>query len=399
MIHTLVVENFKSLVRIDLELGRVNLFIGANGCGKSNLLEAMGILGAAAFGRVDDESLLRRGVRPGVPKLYKSAFSSKSQAPHIFFGATSDCGARYQVSLLNPLQHPEPAWRFKTETLEMAVNNSVMTRGVRSSKQANPYQGLAALTSVNLDANDPARLLLDELREYCIYCPNTAALRGQIPDHQSREPVGLTGGRLPEAVDELTRLMATDSELAGLVRDAIGLVDWSSDICVGQAVGAPLSPSAARSSLVLKFHDRFMAKGKNTLTAYDASEGALYVLFCAVLALHPKSPRCLAIDNVDQALNPRLACRLMALLCDWSNRMARWNNARQWLFTSHNPAVLDGLPLEDPEVRLFAVDRDSRGHTVVKRIDLAAALAARPSEDWTLSRMWMNGYLGGVPNV
>jgi hypothetical protein len=77
MIRTLKIESFKSLVELELELGRVNLLIGANGSGKSNLLEAIGIPGAAAFGRVDDETLLRRGVRPGVPKLYKTAFPSK----------------------------------------------------------------------------------------------------------------------------------------------------------------------------------------------------------------------------------------------------------------------------------------------------------------------------------
>ena len=56
MIRTLKIERFKSIVKLELELGRVNVFIGANGSGKSNLLEAVGILGAAAFGRVDDET-------------------------------------------------------------------------------------------------------------------------------------------------------------------------------------------------------------------------------------------------------------------------------------------------------------------------------------------------------
>ena len=40
-----------------LELGRVNCLIGANGVGKSNILEAIGVLGAAANGVVDDEAL------------------------------------------------------------------------------------------------------------------------------------------------------------------------------------------------------------------------------------------------------------------------------------------------------------------------------------------------------
>ncbi len=139
-----------------------------------------------------------------------------------------------------------------------------------------------------------------------------------------------------------------------------------------------------------------MSPGRNILTGYDASEGALYILYCAVLALHPKAPKCLAVDNVDQALNPRHAQKLMAALCSWT---ARLNGGHQWLLTAHNPAILDGLPLTDPEVRLFTVDRASNGHTVVRRIDLRAALKARPSEEWTLSRMWMTGLLGGVPNV
>jgi hypothetical protein len=119
-------------------------------------------------------------------------------------------------------------------------------------------------------------------------------------------------------------------------------------------------------------------------------------MYCAVLAAHPKAPKCLAVDNVDQALNPRMAQKLMSALCSWSTRL---NGGRQWLLTAHNPAILDGLSLSDPEIRLFTVDRDSNGHTVVKRIDLAKAIKARPNEEWTLSRMWMNGLLGGVPNV
>ena len=117
MITTLRVEMFKSIVSLKLDLGRINLFIGANGSGKSNLLEAVGVLGAAAFGRVEDESLLRRGVRPGVPRLYKTAFPRTSSVPHILFGATSGAGAGYEVTLWNPLENPSPAWRFKTEKL------------------------------------------------------------------------------------------------------------------------------------------------------------------------------------------------------------------------------------------------------------------------------------------
>ena len=44
MIERIVIENFKSLRRVDLTLGRVNLFIGTNASGKSNFLEALRVL-------------------------------------------------------------------------------------------------------------------------------------------------------------------------------------------------------------------------------------------------------------------------------------------------------------------------------------------------------------------
>jgi energy-coupling factor transporter ATP-binding protein EcfA2 len=64
MVTNLSVRRFKSIESADLELGQVNVFIGANGSGKSNLLEAVALIAAAAFGRVDQESITRRGCRP-----------------------------------------------------------------------------------------------------------------------------------------------------------------------------------------------------------------------------------------------------------------------------------------------------------------------------------------------
>ena len=234
MITRVRVESFKSLENLELELGLVNVFVGANGSGKSNLLEAVGVLSAASFGRVDDESLLRRGVRPGVPQLYKSAFPYKKSEwrPHIFFSAENSA-AKYEVSLWNPIKDPKPAWRFKTETLQRySCEKKIVARGFRSmvAKGLNPEQGLAALQSVELKEDDAARQLLELLRGYSIYCANTPTLRGMTPDQQVREPVGLSGGRLPDAISELQRTQWTkgnewlQDRVAEIQPD---LIDWA----------------------------------------------------------------------------------------------------------------------------------------------------------------------------
>src|SRR5438128_6655686 len=116
MITKLKIQCFKSIESVELKLGHVNVFIGANGSGKSNLLEALGVLSAAASGRVDAEALMRRGCRPGVPRLYKSAFPGR-QPLHVSFGASNE-NSLYEVSLFNPSSDPKPAWRYHTERWE-----------------------------------------------------------------------------------------------------------------------------------------------------------------------------------------------------------------------------------------------------------------------------------------
>ena len=205
MLQEFSVRTFKSLADVTVDLGLVNVFIGANGSGKSNLLEAIGILSAAADGKVDDVSLLGRGVRPGVPALYKSAFPARGQQripPHLHFEARSD-NARYRVSLHNPLKDPAPAWRFKTERWEdFGHDEAIVTRGPRS--DANPERGLAALKAVDLKAG-PGLELLRDLQGYVIFSPTTPVLRGVTPETQPRQPIGLSGGNLSQATFELHR--------------------------------------------------------------------------------------------------------------------------------------------------------------------------------------------------
>lgn len=383
------IKGFKSIVDQTVWLGRVNCFIGANGVGKSNVLEAVGVLGAAASGRVDDEAIIRRGVRAGLPRLFKTSFSASQIPPHITLEALGAPNALFRVSLLNPLKNPKPAWSFKTEVLSSG-DKTLVSRAPRDKKNLDESAGLSALKRVELPPDDPASLLLKALQGYAIYTPNTPALRATVQDLQTRAPVGLAGGGLAEGFAALKRAVDEDR-----LDDVLELIDWVRDVSVTETAGALLSPNVPRAQQVLKFTDRFMSSERNTLTAHDASEGALYVLFTAVLCLSPSAPSVFAIDNLDSALNPRLVTRLVERLAGW---LTQGDPNRQLLFTAHNPSVLDGLKLDDDEVRLFAVERNSVGHTTVRRIVVTPELQAL-NEQYPLSRLWAMGHLGAVPNV
>ncbi|MYF19867.1 MAG: AAA family ATPase [Synechococcus sp. SB0677_bin_5] len=196
VIERFSVKTFKSLEEVTIELGQVNVFVGASGSGKSNLLEALGVLSAAANGKVDEQALLARGVRPGVPKLYKSAFPAKPETKipaHLRFEAYSS-QAEYGVSLLNSLKDPKPIWTFKNESWKendsQLVGHSPATRPGRkeatNEKPAwNKERGLAALKAVEV-SEGPALSLLESLQSYVIFFPATAVLRALCQKHSPK---------------------------------------------------------------------------------------------------------------------------------------------------------------------------------------------------------------------
>ncbi|MEA3340444.1 MAG: AAA family ATPase, partial [Chloroflexota bacterium] len=233
------------------------------------------------------------------------------------------------------------------------------------------------------------------LRDYAIFSPNTPVLRGIESDITQRQPVGLAGGQLPEAVNELLdteRGAFGDLELDELLE----LLDWVDEITVSPPSREIVSPSVPTVRNIIRFTDRWMHKDRNQLSAYDASEGALYVLFSLVLALHPKSPRLFAIENLYQTMHPRLARATTRLFCQ---QILKATPERQALLTTHNPLVLDGLDLRDDRIRLFAVERNSWGATQVHRVKVSDEILQATQKGLSLSNLWVMGRLGGVPDL
>ncbi len=74
MIEHIDIRSFKSIVDQRIELGALNVFIGANGAGKSNLLEAIGLLSCAIDGEISYAKLAERGVRLSAPEVFKASF-------------------------------------------------------------------------------------------------------------------------------------------------------------------------------------------------------------------------------------------------------------------------------------------------------------------------------------
>jgi len=398
------IKNFKTLAYTTIEPGNVNVFIGANGAGKSSILEAIGVLSAAITEKVDDAALLQKGVRLGTPALYKSSFQTDDRLPltiefQVNWTSKEEELWGYTVNLNNPIEKPKPAWEYYSESL-FNGSHKIFGRSRASKSQLenfpeieiDAFKGLLSFLQglKPHHGNGYANDLYSAFKDYAIYTPNTTTLRGIQTDPFQREPLGLLGGRLPEAIDDLLNL--EDESFGDLdLYELFDLLQWTGGITVGKALKDTISPNIPLAAKTIRFTDRFMREGRNELTPYDASEGSLYVLFLLALAMHDKSPNMLAIDNFDQALNPRLARAVTTLFCD--QILAHQKTV---FVTTHNPLVLDGLDINNDRIRLFTVDRNHAGHTRVERVQVSEEMIASGQ---SLSRLWVNGALGGVPNL
>lgn len=386
------IGNFKSLYDAEFEPGKINMFIGANGSGKSTVLEAIGLLSAAMTDRVDAASLQRKGVRLSVSTLYKSNFKDISRRNPVIKLSLEwndddrENDFRYDVHLTTPTD--TDYWKYHSEAF-IQNGEPKWGRSNASRQQSNNYIGFFLIDDKKELEN--GRKSARALSNYGIFQPNTMTLRGTIPDPSQTSPLGLNGGRLAEALKELLSTKDDDLMFGDIfMDDVLEMIDWASNISVNTPKKNNINANIPTTRQVIEFADRYM-KDSAQFTGYDASEGALYVLFMLTLAMHPQGPAVFAVDSFDHALNPHLAKKMTEVFCREVIK-----NGKTAFLTTHSPLVLDGLDITNDDIRLFAVDRNSKGHSQITRITVSPELLA---EGQSLSRLWINGRLGGVPTL
>lgn len=408
MIKKIQIANYKSINTLEFELGRINVLIGENGAGKSNILEAIALAGAAAANKLDNEFLTSRGIRVTRPEYMWSAFPSSGDLVSIKLTIESDeNGIMIQLSNDNTpyskwlsnenikvlaehiykklddiINENDPSTAdslyAKIFRLQLDVNNSL--KDIDTKK--NPYIWIEIpsiseklMTMMNIKRET----FSSSVKNFILYSPENSSLRtfqreGQI------EPLGINGEGLLKLLFELSKpeYVSSMSE----IKDSLHLLGWFEDLRIANA------DSIEGNRLEIK--DRYLEKDRQYFDQLSTNEGFLFLLFYFALFSTDLTPKFFAIDNIDASLNPKLCEKLMRELVKSAEK-----HDKQVIFTTHNPAILDGLNLDDDEQRLFVVSRNANGATRMKRISKRKTPAGeRPTR---LSEMFLRGILGGLP--
>ena len=388
MISNISIKNFKSVVDVSLPLGRFNLLIGANGCGKSNILEGIAMGAAASADKLDYEYFANRGIRVVEPRFMTSAFDGIDDK---VITLSIDSGEKYSPSFNISYNRSVKPARWETDSQNI---NSVLTEIKKLIPNGHPKSGdvlkmIAQIEESKEKIQYPIRLkrtkddhtelmsVNPEISQFLIYSLEESKLR-QADNSNRTYPLGRHGEGLFAYLKELSQRPDSNT-IFEEIKEHLKILDWFDDLEV------PTGQLSMEFNLKLK--DSYLTDTLNTFDQRSTNEGFLYLLFYLTLIISDETPRFFAIENIDTAFNPKLCREVTRRLIE----LARKHN-KQIIATTHNPAVLDGMDLYEDDVRLHVVRRSIDGYTKTNRVTLKGDMTM------PLSEAWQKGFIGGLPD-
>lgn len=388
MIDSIKIQNFKSIVNLELPLGRFNVIIGPNGCGKSNILEAISMASAASQDKLDNEYLVNRDIRVSDAKFMVNAFEDNEEEESDIASSSGDvisiqvkapsssflCQLRYEESSKKWINYSSIFSKSLRDLLSLSLENDISKKNLVDDLTAK-------LAEVNISIDELKKSVeklstsTPELTSFLTYRPSEHFLRKTFDS--SLFPLGVHGEGLLKYLKEIAEEDKVD--LFDEINNGLSFLDWFD--------GFNIPDNLLTNEYRLTIGDRYLKDSLHFFDQRSTNEGFLFLLFYLTLFNSKDTPRFFAVDNIESALNPKLMTRLTEYLVERTIA-----NDNQVIVTTHSPFVLDGLDLENDDIRLFVARRDIDGHTRIERVPY------RADRTMKLSQLWMSGLIGGLPD-
>ena len=381
------ISNYKSINDLNMNLGDFTLLIGANGCGKSNILEAITMAAAASAQKLDFEYFANRGMRVVQPELMLPAFHER-QASNIIVRLDENDEKNLTFELHYDSESKPPHWVCDSMSTFFPIYDT--TEGRRGRLTDEDIKSLIRNTMRNmgeLKLSDQELTLMAKkflttyenkgLNQFLIYSLEESKLRAADNDNRIF-PLGRNGEGLFAYLKSLVQRDGGKA-IVDEIKENLRILDWFEDMAIPE--------NQLSNEFLINLKDYYMSETIKGFNQKSTNEGFLYLLFYLTLIISDETPAFFAIDNIDAAFNPKMCREVIKKLI----RLAKEHN-KQIIATTHNPAVLDGMNLYEEGVVLNVVRRTIDGDTRVSRVKPKAEL------NIPLSEAWMKGYIGGLPD-
>lgn len=371
---------------VDLTLGALNILIGPNASGKSNLLETIGLLQASSK---DIQATLREGGlpadwlwkargRPGPePAVVEALFpyASKAMRYYLRLAASSSGLTIDEERLENAQARPGATTPFKYFDVRqghgaVTVSNEADSPAQRRLRPDN----LNSSQSVLAQRRDP-----DVYPEITFVSDITSKMRIYRDWQFGRT----TPPRWPQKPDLPGDVLAEDASNLALVLNhgqRTGLVDKINHVM------QELYDQVVRVTTITEYGgvQVYVEEHGGIMPATRLSDGTLRMLCLSAILCHPSPPPLVCIEEPEIGLHPD-AIAIVARLLESAAETT------QIIVTTHSEELVSALTHRPEDV--IVCDPSADG-TTMRRLD-----GARLSEwltHYQLGQLWRNGELGGT---
>lgn len=390
LFRTIRLDNILSYGSSDaeFELEPLNVLIGPNASGKSNLIEVLSLL-AAAPGR-DLKAPIREG--GGVSEwLWKGAPRLGTATVDVTVEFPENQPLRYRLSFT------ETGARF--ELTEEAIENEKPTQG-----NVEPYifyrfrDGQPVLNVFTQEESRPDRRLtrdevipdqsiLAQRRDPDSY-PELTYLAGAFERMRFYRDWNLSRSapsRLPQQADLPQDSLLEDASNLGLVLDnLLNRPPEKRQIMDRLSTFHPsiedMRSKTHSNTVQVSFHEKGL---QHAVPAARLSDGTLRYLCLLAVLCNPEPPPVVCIEEPEIGLHPDVIPEVAGLLVEASTRS-------QIFVTTHSDILIDALT-GNPEAVI--VCEKSEGATQLKRLD--ASELEKWLEKYQLGELWVKGEIGG----
>jgi len=374
MVQRLILRNFRSFKEVDMELRPLNIVVGANASGKTNLVQAFRFLRDIARHGLENAVALQGGAEyltnlnsPGARECHIEIVFT----PHLTLRRVSTDRSQQDIKV-NEVRHSltirtvrrTNSANIVQEQLEVryisGVNheNLLLTREGRTVRIEALPSTLYSLSSfkgrrLRLGVNPNTSLMLpasllsglppsfyDESIAIYDFSPKLAKQAVPISSHYA---LSEDGANLPLIVQQILRSPRGRERLLRLLRMVLPYIK---QLLVTTPFGQHVS---------LQIQETYF--DRRTLPAALLSDGTVeMVALIVAMFFSPFNPQLLIFEEPDRNLHPGVMSALMALFHEASENT-------QLLITTHNPALVRQAEVSD----LLLIERDSEGNSVLKR--------------------------------
>ena len=357
-------ENLLSFKHLDFEMRPLNVLVGPNAAGKSNLIRALGLV-------------------QGLPTRNLAQVIGGGGGPRSWINRRTGGVARIRLvgtddfpfDYILWFQGLEQSWAIIRENYAGVFERSqdqVTLGSPDKFMMESAVPGFASVLSEIRHPNEPA------LTKLAVALENIRLYREFVTGPRAQARSGTSSSLLADHLDEdganlALRLNELDLQvgLQSINRTMGRLFELFSDVKVLTRGGT------TQLYIREKGLDDYFA-------ATSLSDGTLRLLCLLTVLLDPNPPPLICIEEPETGLHPDAIRDVAGLLAEVSTRT-------QIIVTTHSPALIDALS-DQPEA-VAVCERDFDGFTQIRR--LQGSKLTEWLERYTLGELWQKGEIGG----